>query len=103
MNTLEDINPYDWNTLAPYYEALIADELTAESAHAWLRRWSDLERVVREAGNAASRAMSENTADESAEKTYLRLCSGDRTAGAGRRSGAEDEAAGRAGLHARRR
>jgi oligoendopeptidase F len=71
MNTLNNIDPYDWSTIAPFYETLQAQDLTSEGTHDWLLQWSDLERVIGEAGSVAARAMSEDTADEAAKARYL--------------------------------
>ncbi len=71
MNSLDTINPRDWNTIAPHFEALQSEELPAERVPGWLERWSDLERVLSEALHGAERAKSENTADAEAETTYL--------------------------------
>lgn len=68
---MTNINPHDWETIAPHYAALEREELTSETVGGWLTRWSDLERAVREAGARASRAKSEDTTDQEAERVYL--------------------------------
>ncbi len=68
---LDTIDPQDWNTVAPHFEALTAEEVTADTAGDWLTRWSELEKVIGEAGAAAGRAKSEDTTDADAEAKYL--------------------------------
>lgn len=65
------IDPRDWATVQPYYDALAAEELTAANATAWLGRWSELEAHLQEFGFKAYRAMTENTQDQAAEELYL--------------------------------
>ncbi len=60
-----------WDTFGPQYAALNTEVLTAETVPGWLTRWSDLERDVRELGARLSRAKSEDTTDEDAQKAYL--------------------------------
>ena len=71
MDNLDAINGQNWNTAAPYFTALAAEELTADGVGDWLLRWSDLEKVLGEAGATAGRAKSEDTTDEAAEAAYL--------------------------------
>ncbi len=68
---LDAIDPHDWNTAAPFFAVLEAEELTADNAYDWLTRWSELEKVLGEAGAAAGRAKSEDTANAEAERKYL--------------------------------
>ena len=67
----DEINPADWDTVAPHFAALGMEELTAGGVDDWLQRWSELEKTLGEAGAKASRAKSENTQDADAEKNYL--------------------------------
>ena len=71
MNTYDTINAHDWGTVAPHFDALAGADLTAQDVAGWLGRWSDLEKVLGEAGAKASRAKSEDTADEAAQAAYL--------------------------------
>ena len=71
MQELDTINPQDWNTVAPYFAALEAEDVSADGVADWLLRWSELEKILGEAGAAAGRAKSENTADEKAQAAYL--------------------------------
>ncbi len=68
---LDAIDPQNWNTVAPHFEALATEELTADSVGDWLMRWSELEKVLGEAGAKAGRAKSEDTTDADAEAKYL--------------------------------
>ena len=70
MNTLDTINPQDWHRRAAFRRAG-NEELTAEGVTDWLGRWSDLEKLLGEAGAKASRAKSEDTTNKQAEATYL--------------------------------
>ena len=47
---IDTINPHDWNTIAPFFAALEAEELGADGVGDWLTRWSDLEKILGEAG-----------------------------------------------------
>jgi oligoendopeptidase F len=71
MNTYDTINAHDWETVAPHFDALAGEDLTAQDVAGWLGRWSDLEKVLGEAGAKASRAKSEDTADQAAQAAYL--------------------------------
>lgn len=71
MQELDTIDPQDWNTAAPHFAALTAEALTADTAGDWLTRWSELEKVLGEAGAAAGRAKSEDTTNADAEAKYL--------------------------------
>ena len=71
MQSLDTIDPREWNTAAPHFAALATEEVTRDTVGDWLLRWSDLEKVLGEAGAAASRAKSEDTTDTGAEAAYL--------------------------------
>lgn len=64
-----------WDIVRPWYDAL-ADAPIASSTdgvEAWLATWSRLDALVGEAGTLAMIAYTGNTADEAAEKSYLRF------------------------------
>ncbi|MBA3534868.1 MAG: M3 family oligoendopeptidase [Ardenticatenales bacterium] len=69
--TESSLNPLDWTTMQPHFDALLATELTQDSVRPWLRRWSDLEAQVEELGAQVYREVSENIVDEEAEKRFL--------------------------------
>lgn len=71
MLELDTINPHDWNTVAPFFAALEAEDVTAAGVGNWLERWSELEKTLGEAGAQAGRAKSEDTANAEAEAAYL--------------------------------
>lgn len=71
MTSLEHLNPDHWSEIEPHFQKLLAEDLTSERVPDWLQRWSDLECAVDEGGVAAARAVSENTADQAAEKRHL--------------------------------
>ena len=66
-----DINPLDWSTVQPHVDALLAAELIRDNAESWLQRWSDLAAILHESRSQINREVSENTADEEAEKRFL--------------------------------
>jgi oligoendopeptidase F len=67
------INPTDWSTVQPHVDALLAAELTPANANAWLQQWSDLASVLYEAQAQVNRKVTENTADEEADRQFLIL------------------------------
>ena len=71
MNPFDTLDPQDWNTVAPYFRALADEDLAADGVGDWLLRWSELEKILGEAGSWAGRAKSEDTTSAEAEKTYL--------------------------------
>lgn len=66
-----DINPLDWSTVQAHVNALLATELSRDNAESWLQRWSDLTAILHESRSQIYREVSENTADEKAEKRFL--------------------------------
>jgi oligoendopeptidase F len=66
-----DINPLDWGTVQPHVDALLATELSHDNAESWLQQWSDLTAILHETRSQIHRQVSENTADEEAEKRFL--------------------------------
>lgn len=66
-------NPMQWETMQPRVDALLAVELTQENVGDWLREWSDLTALLYEAHAQVYREVSENTADEEADKRFHHL------------------------------
>jgi len=66
-----ELDPMDWRTIQPHVDALLAAELTPATADAWLQQWSDLASVLYEAQMRINRKVTENTADEEADKQFL--------------------------------
>ena len=62
-----------WEDVAPYYEALAAAPLSADTVEAWLGQWSRLDALVGEAGTLAMIAYTGDTADADKEASYLRF------------------------------
>ncbi len=66
-----------WPDIAPYYEALatvpLSSPAVSEEVEAWLADWSRLDTLVGEAGTLAMIAYTGNTANEEAERAYLRF------------------------------
>ena len=65
------INGADWNSLQPHFDSLASEDLTPKGVDVWLARWSDLLKVIYEAGARAERAKSEDTTNADAEKAFL--------------------------------
>ena len=49
------LDPSDWTTIAPHYDALLAEHLTPSGVSAWLKRWSDLQQQIWEERAALKR------------------------------------------------
>ncbi|MGH8010340.1 MAG: hypothetical protein ACREQ3_25375, partial [Candidatus Binatia bacterium] len=64
-------NPLDWSTIKPHFDALHAVELKRANANDWLAQWSDLVAHLDEAAARVYREVTENTADEEAERRFL--------------------------------
>jgi len=67
------LNPLDWSTIQPHVDALLAADLTPASADGWLQQWSDLAAVLYESAAQINREVTENTADEEADKRFQTL------------------------------
>ncbi len=65
------INPLDWNSVKPHFDALRATTLSQDTVERWLQRWSDLTAHLQEADAQIYREVTENTADEAAEQRFL--------------------------------
>ncbi|MDQ4078346.1 MAG: M3 family oligoendopeptidase [Chloroflexota bacterium] len=65
------MNPLDWSTVKPHFDALRTVELTQDNVHRWLQKWSDLTAHLQEADAQIYRDVTENTADEEAEQRFL--------------------------------
>lgn len=64
-----------WEDLAPYYDALAAAPLSADTADGWLDAWSRLSALVDEAGTLAMIAYTCDTTDPAKEAANLRWSS----------------------------
>ncbi|MDT8305082.1 MAG: M3 family oligoendopeptidase [Anaerolineae bacterium] len=69
--SIDGLDATRWETFAPYYEALQEQEPTPETIPQWLREWSDLSRVVREAISWVNIEKSQDTTDEAREQAFL--------------------------------
>lgn len=67
------MNPMNWDTVQPHVDALLAADLTPANAEAWLQQWSDLASVLYEAQAQVNRKVTENTADEEADRQFTIL------------------------------
>lgn len=64
-----------WETLAPYYQALVSAPVALHEAEDWLQSWSRLQEVVEEAGTLAMIDYTCDTADPVKEAANLRWSS----------------------------
>ncbi|MCB8943298.1 MAG: M3 family oligoendopeptidase [Ardenticatenaceae bacterium] len=71
--SLDDIDPCQWQTFAPYFEALQQQQLTAENRLAWLEAWSNLDKVIMEAFASIYIDKSIDTADSAKEAAFLNM------------------------------
>ncbi len=64
-----------WSDIAPYYQALIEEQLGSDNLREWLGNWSSLDMRVDEAYALAMIAYTGNTSDPDREAAYLRWAS----------------------------
>ena len=62
-----------WPDVAPYFEDLASAPLSNDNVEDWLKRWSQLEELIDEAGTLAMVAYTGDTADAEKEKAHLRF------------------------------
>ena len=62
-----------WPDVAPYFEDLASAPLSNDNVEDWLKRWSQLEELIDEAGTLAMVAYTGDTADADKEKAHLRF------------------------------
>ncbi len=70
---MKSIDPRDWKSIQPYFQALALQDLNGSNVEAWLQTWSDLEAQIYEAQSRAYRAKMEDTTNQAAESDYLHL------------------------------
>src|SRR6185436_12244191 len=73
MPPITDINPHNWNTLQPHFQALLDEALTPERVPHWLHRWSDLENLYWEtrAGLKRTKAREDTAAARAAFQKFV--------------------------------
>lgn len=71
--SIEFVNNATWEAISPYFDALQADELNAQTVDAWMLRWTKLSDVLSEVLMSLNVTMSRNTADNEAEASYTRF------------------------------
>ena len=69
--SIDEINPRQWETFAPYFEALQQYPLTPETSDTWLENWSQISEVLTEAFHATYIAKSIDTSDSEKEAAFL--------------------------------
>ena len=73
--TIEGTKGWTWEDMKPFYDELLARELSEDNLDEWMRDWTQLNDVISEMFTRASLANSQNTADEDAEAHYKFLMS----------------------------
>jgi oligoendopeptidase F len=68
---MKSLDPRDWNSIQPHFQALAHQDLDSSNIEAWLQTWSDLEAQIYEAHSRSYRAKMENTTNQTAEAAYL--------------------------------
>jgi hypothetical protein len=71
--TSSKLDANEWNTIEPYYAALLAEELRPETIQSWLHRWSDLDKQVWEARAWHKRAKARDATDVVAQAAWQRF------------------------------
>ncbi|MCP4356645.1 MAG: M3 family oligoendopeptidase [Chloroflexi bacterium] len=69
--SIDEINPSQWTSFAPYYEELQSRPLTPDTIQQWLHDWSDLSRLFWEASAMIYIEKSLDTTDKDKEQTFL--------------------------------
>lgn len=64
------VDPQDWSTIQPLVDDLLAVPVNATTVDGWLRQWSALNAILEEANATLYRQVTENTANETADKRY---------------------------------
>ena len=72
-NPYAHVDPFDWSTVAPHFDALQSADLQPDTTRDWLQAWSDLTSVLEETAAQVYREVTENTADPEASARYTRL------------------------------
>jgi oligoendopeptidase F len=70
-SSIDGLDTTNWQTFAPFYDVLQAQELAPEAVPQWLSDWSDLSRLVREAISWVNIEKSQDTADGAREQAFL--------------------------------
>lgn len=70
-SSIDGLDTTNWETFAPSYKALQAQELAPEAVPQWLSDWSDLSRLVREAISWVNIEKSQDTTDGAREQAFL--------------------------------
>ena len=68
-----EVDPLNWQTVQPEIDWLLKARLGPEQVEGWLQQWSDLATMSAAASGVPHRAVSENTADKTAEERFLHL------------------------------
>lgn len=71
--TSEAFSQWSWSQIAPYYDDLLARELTAETVDQWLADWTRVSSLVDETSTAFTIKTTVNTTDTETEERYNRF------------------------------
>ncbi len=63
-------DPFDWESVRPHVDALLAGDLTPDSVPAWLAQWSGIESVMYEAQAQVYRDTMEDTTNADADRRF---------------------------------
>jgi oligoendopeptidase F len=69
--TIDGLETQRWETYRPYFEELLARDVTPETLRQWLVDWSRLTKLIEEAGAMIYVNKSLDTADKQAEQAFL--------------------------------
>lgn len=69
--SVDALDATQWETFRPYFDALLAAPVDAANVRDWLQAWSDLIRLIREAGAQIYIDKSLDTADSAREQAFL--------------------------------
>ena len=68
--TIEGTSGWTWDDMKPFYDEMLARDLSEATLDEWMRDWTNLNNVIGEMFTRAALANSQNTADEQAEAHY---------------------------------
>jgi len=68
--TIEGASGWTWDDMKPFYDDMLARDLSETTLDEWMTDWTNLNNVIGEMFTRAALANSQNTADEQAEAHY---------------------------------
>ncbi len=70
-NSIETVRDWSWDDIKPYFDDLMARDLSADNIDAWMTDWSSMNALLTEMFSRARLATTQDTTDEEAE-AYLK-------------------------------